>query len=115
MDVDAFIEAQPQRDLLVALRALVKRIVPAVREEMKWRIPFYSHHGMLIGFEMSGRDEVVVCFCYGADLGDPDRILGGAWRRTRTVRVRTLADVKRRSLAAMVRRAVARNERARAS
>jgi hypothetical protein len=113
MTVDEFIDAQPQRELLVALRALVRRIVPGAREEMKWRVPFYSHHGMLCCFEMSGRDEVVMCFCWGAELGDPDGILHGEWRRTRTVTIRTPRDVRRRALAAMVRRAVARNEGAR--
>ena len=109
-DVDAFIDAQPQRALLVALRALVRRVAPDAREEMKWRIPFYSHHGMLCCFELSGRDEVVLCLCYGAELEDPDGILGGEWQRTRTIRVRTLRDVRRKAVADALRRAVARNE-----
>ncbi len=110
MTVDEFIAAQPQRELLVALRALVRRIAPHAREEVKWRVPFYSHHGMLCCFEMSGRDAVVMCFCWGAELEDPDGILGGEWRRTRTVTIRTLRDVRRRALAEMLRRAVVRNE-----
>jgi hypothetical protein len=110
MTVDEFINAQPQRELLVALRTLVRRIVPEAREEMKWRVPFYSHHGMLCCFEMSGRDAVVMCFCWGAELEDPDGILGGEWRRTRTIVIRSLREVRRRALAEMVRRAVARNE-----
>jgi hypothetical protein len=110
MTVDEFIDAQPQRELLVALRALVRRVAPEAREEMKWHVPFYSHHGMLCCFEMSGRDAVVMCFCWGADLEDPDGILRGEWRRTRTVTVRTLRDVRRRALADMLRRALARNE-----
>jgi hypothetical protein len=109
MTVDQFIDAQPQRELLVALRALVRRVVPAAREEMKWRVPFYSHHGMLCCFEMSGRDAVVMCFCWGAELEDPDGILGGEWRRTRTITLRSLRDVRRRALADMLRRAVERN------
>ena len=115
MTVDEFIAAQPQRELLVALRELVRRIAPEAREEMKWRVPFYSHHGMLCCFEMSGRDAVVMCFCWGAELEDPDGILGGEWRRTRTITIRTLRDVRRRALADMLRRAVERNVRARAS
>jgi hypothetical protein len=115
MTVDEFINAQPQRELLVALRTLVRRIVPEAREEMKWRVPFYSHHGMLCCFEMSGRDAVVMCFCWGAELEDPEGILGGEWRRTRTVVIRTLRDVRGRALADMLRRAVARNETRRRS
>ena len=115
MTVDEFIDAQPQRELLVALRMLVRRIVPEAREEMKWRVPFYSHHGMLCCFEMSGRDAVVMCLCWGAELEDPDGILGGEWRRTRTIAIRTRRDVRRRALADMLRRAVARNEARRRS
>ncbi len=110
MNVTEFIDAQPQREILVALRALVLRVVPGASEEMKWRVPFYSYRGMLCCFEMSGRDAVVMCFCWGAELDDPDDILGGEWRRTRTVTVRTLRDTRRRTLADMLRRAVARNE-----
>jgi hypothetical protein len=113
-EVDRFIDAQPQRELLLALRALVRRIVPEAREEMKWRIPFYSHHGMLCCCELAGRDTVVFCLCYGAELDDPEKIMGGAWKRTRTVRIRTVRDVRRRALADLLRRAVARNEARRA-
>jgi hypothetical protein len=115
MNVDEFIDAQPQRELLVALRALVRRIAPEAREGMKWHVPFYSHHGMLCCFEMSGRDAVVMCFCWGVELEDPEGILRGEWRRTRTVTIRTLRDSRRRALADMLRRAVARNEARRAS
>jgi hypothetical protein len=115
MNVGEFIDAQPQRELLVALRALVRGIVPEAREEMKWRVPFYSHQGMLCCFEMSGRDAVVMCFCWGAELDDPDGILRGQWRRTRTVTIRTVRQTRSRALADMVRRAVARNEARHAS
>ena len=109
-DVARFIDAQPQRDLLLALRALVLRIAPCAREELKWSVPFYSYMGMLCCFELSGRSEVVLCLCYGAELEDPDELLLGHWVRTRTVRIRTLRDVRQRPLAALLRRAVKRNE-----
>jgi len=109
MTVDDFIEAQPQRDLLVALRALVKRIVPDVVEEMKWRVPFYSRNGMLFALETNGRDEVAFCFCHGAELDDPDRILTGQWKRTRVVRIRSMKQTRSRALAAMIARAAERN------
>jgi hypothetical protein len=109
-EVARFIDAQPQREVLVALRELVRRVVPLAREELKWRVPFYSYKGMLCCFELSGRTEVVLCLCYGADLADPDEVLKGKWVRTRTIRLRTPRDVRRRAITAVLRRAVERNE-----
>jgi hypothetical protein len=109
-EVELFIDAQPQRELLLSLRALVLKMAPEAREEMKWRIPFYSHHGMLCGFEMSGRDTVVLCICYGAELEDPEKLMRGSWVRVRTIRITSTRDVRRRALADLLGRAVLRNE-----
>jgi hypothetical protein len=108
--VSAYIDAQPQREILLALRAVVRKVVPDVREEMKWRVPFYSHHGMLCAFELSGRDVVVLCLCYGAELDDPEGLMGGNWVRTRTIRIRTVREARRRALADLLSRAARRNE-----
>jgi hypothetical protein len=109
-EVEAFIDAQPQREVLLALRALVRRVAPDAREEMKWRVPFYTHYGMLCCFEMSGRDEVVLCLCYGAELADPEKLMRGRWMRTRTIRLRSVRETRNRALADLLRRAVRRNE-----
>jgi hypothetical protein len=106
----AFIDAQPQKEVLLALRALVLRIVPDAVEEMKWRVPFYSRDGMLCAFELAGRDVVVLCLCYGAELDDPEKLMRGKWVRTRTIRLRTVREVRRRALADLLRRAARRNE-----
>jgi uncharacterized protein YdeI (YjbR/CyaY-like superfamily) len=49
--VDAYIakSADFARPLLVHLRRLIHAACPAVEETMKWRAPFFTHHGIVCG------------------------------------------------------------------
>jgi len=49
--VDAYIDAAPDfaRPILVHLRTLVQRACPEVEETLKWRMPTFTHHGILCG------------------------------------------------------------------
>ncbi len=51
-DVDAYIagSAAEARPHLKELRAIIKSTIPGVEEKISWGIPFYRHHGALVGF-----------------------------------------------------------------
>ncbi|HKQ45873.1 MAG TPA: DUF1801 domain-containing protein [Rhizomicrobium sp.] len=50
--VDTYIKAAPQaaRPMLKELRALVKQAAPKAEEYISYGMPYYRHHGALLGF-----------------------------------------------------------------
>jgi hypothetical protein len=58
-------------DTLARIRALIKRTVPDVVEEWKWRgVPVWEHDGMICTGE-TYKSYVKVTFAKGASLADP--------------------------------------------
>jgi len=55
--VDEYIAAaaEERRPTLEALRALVRDAVPEAREELRYRMPYYDHHGDLCAFAAQKR------------------------------------------------------------
>ena len=50
--VDAYIKAAPEaaRPMLKELRALVQKAAPKAEEYISYGMPYYRHHGALLGF-----------------------------------------------------------------
>jgi uncharacterized protein YdhG (YjbR/CyaY superfamily) len=72
-DVDAYIAAAAEeaRPHLEALRTLVRSTVPEAEEAIWYGVPFYRHHGELVGFDAYTHH---VSFGIGAAaLGDAPR------------------------------------------
>lgn len=72
-------------DTLALVRELIKKTVPGVIEEWKWRgVPTWYHDGMICTGE-TYKDKVKVTFAKGASLDDPAGLfnssLGGNTRR----------------------------------
>ncbi len=72
-------------DTLALVRKLIKKAVPDVTEEWKWRgVPTWYHDGMICTGE-TYKDKVKVTFAKGASLDDPKKLfnssLGGNTRR----------------------------------
>ena len=55
---------------LARLRALIHEAVPGVVEEWKWRVPVWSHGGILCTGE-TYKDKVKLTFAKGASVDDP--------------------------------------------
>jgi hypothetical protein len=78
-----------------AVRALVKKEVKGVEEYVNpWKIPSFDSNGPLCCF-MAGKEHVTFAFMRGAALPDPEKLLEGAGKGVRHVKLRSVADVKK--------------------
>lgn len=97
------------RALALRLRALVRRLVPEAREDVRvgWRSIGFSHDGTLktsICAIIPHRAHVNVQFLQGTELEDPAGRLEGTGKRGRHVKVRSEEDIDA-ALAALIERA----------
>ena len=120
--IDARIEelADWRGRTLAELRGLIHRADPSVVEQIKWRkpsnplgVPVWSHSGIICTGE-TYRDKVKMTFARGAALADPSGLfnagLGGKVRRAIDLHEDDTVDAE--AFTALVREAVAENERA---
>ena len=98
-------------ELLARLRALIKAADPGVVEEWKWRIPVWSHHGLICTGE-TYKKVVKTTFAQGASLPDP----AGLFNSSLEGKVRRAIDfhegdtVDEAALTALIRAAIALNK-----
>ena len=109
--VSAFINRQPvtHRYVLNALRMLILQAGPYVEETIKYKIPFYSYHGRLCFLNIRG-GVVELGFCQGAFLSNEQRYLVGEGKEVRHVRIKSLADINRGAIQALLQEAMLLNE-----
>jgi hypothetical protein len=96
--------------MLSRLRALVKEADPEVVEEWKWRVPVWSHDGIICTGE-TYKSVVKMTFAKGAALQDPSGLfnssLGGNTRRA--IDFHEGEKIDEEALKALVRAAVTLN------
>jgi hypothetical protein len=96
--------------MLASLRALIKQADPEVVEEWKWKVPVWSHNGIICTGE-TYKKAVKLTFAQGASLDDP----AGLFNSSLEGRVRRAIDfhegdkVNEKALKALIRAAVALN------
>jgi C-terminal processing protease CtpA/Prc len=101
----------PQRKLIAALRALIRRSVPEAKETVLW--DSLSYHRPEVGGRVKGAiclitpkpGAVHLGFIHGAALADPDHLLQGSRKSKRYIPIRRLGDIKLKSLTSLVRAA----------
>jgi hypothetical protein len=77
-----------------ALRSLVKKTVPAAREAINpWGVPIFEWNGPLCYLRV-GKTHVTFGFPRGASLKDPRKLLEGAGRNLRHVKIKDFAQVR---------------------
>lgn len=95
---------------LARVRALIRQADPGVVEEWKWRVPVWSHDGILCTGE-TYKSAVKLTFAKGAALEDPAGLfnasLDGNTRRAIDIREGETLDVA--AFKALIRAAVALN------
>jgi len=99
------------RPLVEELRALVKEVVPAVNEKPHpgWKTFNFDHNGALAA--ISGyANYASLGFVRGAQLEDPERLLEGAGKGMRHVKIDKGAEVPTAALTPLIRQAVELNE-----
>ncbi len=117
--IDAKIASLPdwRGEMLLRIRALIKKADPEVVEDAKWRkasnplgVPTWSHAGIICTGE-TYRDKVKLTFARGASLEDRSGLfnssLDGGTRRA--IDIREGEKIDEEALAALIREAVALN------
>src|ERR1700751_1619444 len=85
-----------------AVRALVKKAVKGVEEYVNpWKIPSFDSDGPLCCF-MGGKEHVTFAFMRGAALPDPEKLLEGTGKGVGHVKLRSVAEVKRRGVKKLI-------------
>jgi hypothetical protein len=102
-------------ETLARVRALIKRAVPEVSEEWKWRgVPVWSDHGILCTGE-TYKDYVKLTFAKGAALDDPSGLFNASLEGNtrRAIDLRQGVALDERALTALIRSAATLNRAAR--
>jgi hypothetical protein len=112
-DLSVFFNAlSPEvRDLVVALRAVVRQTIPQAKETVVWGS--LSYHRPEVGGRVKGavclivvkRNRVRLDFIHGIRLADPAGLLRGQQVSKRFVPIETAADAERPEVAALIREA----------
>src|SRR5262245_35084317 len=100
-------------EMLGRLRKLVKNADPEVVEEWKWSNPVWSHDGLICTGE-TYKSVVKMTFAKGASLKDPSGLFNSSLtgNTRRAIDFREGEKIDEKALKALVREAVALNERA---
>jgi hypothetical protein len=97
-------------ETLARVRALIQQADPEVVEEWKWRVPVWSHGGILCTGE-TYKEAVKLTFAKGASLEDPSGLfnssLGGKTRRA--IDIHEGEEIDEEALKALVHAAVELN------
>jgi hypothetical protein len=98
-------------EMLSRLRALVKEADPEVVEEWKWRVPVWSHDGLICTGE-TYKNVVKMTFAKGAALKDPSGLFNSSLdgNTRRAIDFHEGEKIDEKALKALVRDAVALNE-----
>ncbi len=105
-DLKSFFARVPpaQRELVDALRRLVRWVVPETEETVLWGS--LSYHRPALGGRVKGavclitpkRDRVDLGFIHGAALEDPARLLRGSGKHKRHVSIRHVDEIDEEAL-----------------
>lgn len=110
--IDARIEelSDWRGEMLARVRALVKQADPDVVEEWKWRVPVWSHEGIICTGE-TYKKAVKTTFAKGASLEDPSGLFNSSLegKTRRAIDFHEDDQIDEDALKALIRAAVALN------
>jgi hypothetical protein len=98
-------------ELLARLRALIKAADPKVVEEWKWRVPVWSHDGLICTGE-TYKKVVKMTFAKGASLPDPSGLFNSSLEGNtrRAIDFHEGDKIDEKALKALIKAAVALNK-----
>ncbi|HEX8050554.1 MAG TPA: DUF1801 domain-containing protein [Solirubrobacterales bacterium] len=98
-------------ETLARIRTLIKQADPEVVEEWKWRVPVWSHAGIVCTGE-TYKKAVKMTFAKGASLEDPSGLFNSSLEGNtrRAIDIHEGEEIDEEALKALVREAVALNE-----
>jgi hypothetical protein len=97
-------------ETLARMRALILEADPEMIEEWKWKVPVWSHHGIVCTGEAYTK-AVKLTFARGARVPDPSRLFNSSLEGNtrRAIDIREGEKVDARAFKALVKAAVAQN------
>src|SRR3981189_1522291 len=103
-------------ETLARVRTLIKEADPEVVEEWKWRVPVWSHSGMICTGE-TYKNVVKMTFAKGASLEDPSGLFNSSLEGNtrRAIDFREGDKIDEKALKALLRAALALNTSVRAT
>jgi len=106
--VDRFVaQVDPAlRDIVEALRLMIRTEAPELREIMRMDVPMYALRSEVCYIAPYSK-HVNLGFLDGSALQDPDRLLEGTGKRLRHVKIQSPADADTPKLRSILREAVA--------
>jgi len=109
-EVDEYVRLQsgPLGEVVAMLVATLRRDLPDPTEHIHHGSPWFYSRGRSVGYVATYKDHVNLGLRFGAELDDPDRLLEGTGKSIRHVKLRSIEDVPRTRLEALVHRAAAR-------
>jgi hypothetical protein len=98
-EVDAWFGAyaNPQKELVLAVRDTLLDADERLGEAIKWKAPTFVYKGNLASFFPKSTKHVTLMFHTGASLPDPHGILEGDGDTARSVKIRDHADLAAKS------------------
>ena len=97
-------------ETLARLRTLIKQADPEVVEEWKWKVPVWSHAGIICTGE-TYKHAVKMTFAKGASLADPSGLFNSSLEGNtrRAIDIHEGDQIDEKALKALIRAAVALN------
>lgn len=94
-EVEAWFEAydNPQKELVLAVRAVILDTDARVSEAVKWKAPTFVYRGNLASFYPKSAKHVSLMFHTGASLPDPTGLLEGEGDTSRVARFTDADDL----------------------
>jgi hypothetical protein len=96
-EIDDYIHKQPspQREICRELRALVVKVFPGVKEEMKWGVPAFADGKFYI---VSLKDHVNLGFSNKGLSKDEIALFDGGGKTMRHIQIASLGDIDKRRI-----------------
>src|SRR5688500_14513675 len=98
-------QAPRNQDVIRALRKFVKRVAPQLQESVKWGNGCWVQGKVPVAYVYSAPDHVQFGFFRGSALKDPRRLLEGAGKFVRHVKVRKRSDIDETAFEPLLRQA----------
>ncbi|MHB8571719.1 MAG: DUF1801 domain-containing protein [Candidatus Dormibacteria bacterium] len=108
--VEAYIRVLPpaRREVAEALRAIVRAAAPQCTESIKWAQPVFDDHGPF-AYLKSHSGHITFGFWRGVELDARRGLLESGGSKMAHVKLRSLADVDKELLTALIKKAVKLN------
>ena len=110
--IDAYVKGAGKLEPVAkAVRSLVTKTATGCEEYVSpWKTPAFDLNGPFCVFVLQ-KDQVTLAFLRGATLPDPEKLLEGKAKGVRSLKLRSLEDVKRPGVKKLIEEAVKLNKK----